>query len=536
VNTHLIQNPVLRGFHPDPSIVRVGEDYYIATSTFEWFPGVRLHHSRDLVHFRPIGYALNRPSQLALQGNPRSGGVWAPCLSHADGLFYLVYTDVKAWGHGCCDAHNYLVTAQRIEGPWSDPMYLNSSGFDPSLFHDDDGRKWLVNMVWDHRPGRNHFGGIVLQEVSLPERRLIGAPRLIFRGSPLGCTEGPHLYKRRGQYHLMVAEGGTSYHHAVTMARAANIEGPYEVAPENPLLSARHDPELSLQKAGHASLVETPAGELYLAHLCGRPRGPHRRCTLGRETALQRVRWNAEGWLSLDNNGHTHSPSPSLHVPAPELPHQPFPAEPVRDDFDKKQLGPHFQTLRDPADASWLSLTERPGFLRLRGRESPQSLHRQSLVGRRIQSLDCRVQTLLEFQPQSFQQAAGLGCFYDDECFFLAQVTWDERAGKCLRVLGSERGKLVDWTPEPVLLGKRATCLRADLSGEQLRFAFSEDGVRFTPVGPELDLTTLSDEATSLGLGFTGAFAVLFAYDLGGTHAEADFDYLDYEEREARDD
>ena len=167
-----------------------------------------------------------RPAQLDLHGNPRSGGVWAPCLSYADGLFYLVYTDVKAWGHGFADTHNYLVTAQRIEGPWSDPMYLNSSGFDPSLFHDNDGRKWVVNMVWDHRPGRNPFGGVVLQELSLPERRLIGVPRAIFQGSELGCTEGPHLYKRRDHYYLMVAEGGTGYSHAVTLARSKLLQGP----------------------------------------------------------------------------------------------------------------------------------------------------------------------------------------------------------------------------------------------------------------------------------------------------------------------
>ena len=528
-----IHNPVLPGFHPDPSILRVGDDYYVATSTFEWFPGVRLHHSRDLVHFRAIGYALTRPSQLDLRGNPRSGGVWAPCLSYQDGLFYLVYTDVKSWGHGYADAHNYLVTAARIEGPWSEPMYLNSSGFDPSLFHDDDGRKWLVNMVWDHRPGKNAFPGIALQELSLPERRLVGFSRAIFSGTALGCTEGPHLYRRRGYYYLMVAEGGTGYEHAVTLARSKELGGPYEVAPQNPLLTSRHDPELALQKAGHASLVETQDGQLYLAHLCGRPRGGARRCSLGRETALQRVRFTADDWLTLDNNGHTRSPSPSLRVPAPELPAHPFPVEPVRDDFDEKRLGPHYQTLRDPSDPSWLSLSERPGFLRLRGRESPQSLHRQSLLGRRLQAFECRVQTLVEFHPQTFQQAAGLSCLYDDQCFFQAQVTWDERAGKCLKLLGSERGKLADLTPEPILLSRQATCLRVELSGEVLRFSFSEDGTRFLPLGPELDATSLSDEATTLGLGFTGAFAALFAYDLSGSRAHADFDYFDYEEARA---
>jgi xylan 1,4-beta-xylosidase len=168
-----ISNPILRGFNPDPSIVRVGEDYYIATSTFEWFPGVQIHHSRDLVNWRLLTRPLTRPSQLNMLGAPDSCGVWAPCLTHADGKFWLIYTDVKRYGRTTVggasgaslrDFHNYLVTADDIEGPWSDPVFLNSSGFDPSLFHDDDGRKWLLNQLWDHRPGRNRFAGIVAQE------------------------------------------------------------------------------------------------------------------------------------------------------------------------------------------------------------------------------------------------------------------------------------------------------------------------------------------------------------------------------------
>ena len=147
----MIRNPILPGFNPDPSICRVGDDYYIATSTFEWFPGradPSLARSRELAaRQRP----LDRASQLDLRGEPDSGGVWAPCLSYADGKFWLVYTDVKRLEGAFKDAHNYIVTAPAIEGPWSDPTYVNSSGFDPSLFHDDDGRKWFVNMVWDHR-------------------------------------------------------------------------------------------------------------------------------------------------------------------------------------------------------------------------------------------------------------------------------------------------------------------------------------------------------------------------------------------------
>ncbi|HEY5913583.1 MAG TPA: family 43 glycosylhydrolase, partial [Verrucomicrobiae bacterium] len=220
-----IRNPILAGFNPDPSILRVGDDYYIATSTFEWFPGVQIHHSRDLAHWQLVMRPLSRPSQLNMLGNPDSCGVWAPCLTHADGLFWLIYTDVKRYGRTTVggasgaslrDFHNFLVTSPRIDGEWSDPVPLNSSGFDPSLFHDDDGRKYLLNMLWDHRPGNNRFAGIVLQEYSVNERRLIGERRMIFNGTPLGFTEAAHLYKRNGWYYLLTAEGGTGWGHAVT--------------------------------------------------------------------------------------------------------------------------------------------------------------------------------------------------------------------------------------------------------------------------------------------------------------------------------
>ena len=236
-----IENPILPGFNPDPSIVRVGDDYYIATSTFEWFPGVQIHHSRDLIHWRLIARPLSRPSQLNMLGDPDSCGIWAPCLTFDDGQFYLVYTDVKRYGRtsqaGSAGASlarfSQLSRDQRVRSraPWSDPVFLNSSGFDPSLFHDDDGRKYLVNMLWDHRPGRNRFAGIVLQEYSAVEQRLVGPRHRIFEGTRLGFTEAPHLYKRDGFYYLLVAEGGTGWGHAVTMARSRTLTGPYELHP-----------------------------------------------------------------------------------------------------------------------------------------------------------------------------------------------------------------------------------------------------------------------------------------------------------------
>src|SRR5690606_29463494 len=201
----MIKNPILPGFNPDPSILRVGDDYYIATSTFEWYPGVQISHSKDLLNWRIVARPLNRYSQLDLRGRPNSGGVWAPCLSWSDGLFYLIYTDTREWTASFKDVRNFLVTAPDIEGPWSEPGYLNSSGFDPSLFHDDDGRKWFLNMIWDHRPQHQSFGGIVLQEYDPVSQTLTGPVENIFLGSDLGLVEAPHLYKVDGWYYLLTA-------------------------------------------------------------------------------------------------------------------------------------------------------------------------------------------------------------------------------------------------------------------------------------------------------------------------------------------
>ncbi|MEC8657052.1 MAG: glycoside hydrolase family 43 protein, partial [Verrucomicrobiota bacterium] len=295
----MITNPILPGFNPDPSICRVGDDYYVATSTFEWFPGVQIHHSKDLVHWELIGHALRETRLLNLKGVPSSGGVWAPALSYADGLFYLCYTVVHQHEAATKDTPNFLTTASSIEGPWSDPVFINSSGFDPSLFHDEDGKKYWLNMVWDHRPDRHPFYGIVLQEYDPESKKLAGKPELIFKGSPIRLTEGPHLYKRNGYYYLLTAEGGTEYEHAVTLARSHDLLGPYELHPQNPILTSSGKPELSLQKAGHASLVETQGGEWYMPHLCGRPLSGTNRCNLGRETAIQKVEWREDDWLYL---------------------------------------------------------------------------------------------------------------------------------------------------------------------------------------------------------------------------------------------
>lgn len=532
----MIRNPVLRGFNPDPSILRVGDDYYIATSTFEWFPGVQIHHSRDLRNWRLVSRPLSRKSQLDMIGNPDSGGIWAPCLSYSDGLFYLVFTDVKSHLGPFKDTHNYLVTAESVEGPWSEPIYLNSSGFDPSMFHDDDGRKWLLNMIWDHRKGKNPFGGIALQEYSPKERRLVGPIYNIFRGTPLGFTEAPHIYKHGGYYYLMTAEGGTRFNHAVTMARSKSLFGPYEVDPENPMLTSAGRPELELQRSGHASLVETQTGEWYLAHLSGRPLRPSMRCNLGRETALQKVEWSADGWLRLVGGGN----NPRTEVAAPPLPEHPFPPEPETDHFDGGQISIHFQSLREPIEEEWASLKQRPGWLRIKGRESLYSKHRQSLIARRQQAFIAEAETELEFEPENYQQMAGLVYYYNTNNYYYLFVSHDEELGKCLGIMSSDRGEYDEPLDAPVSIeGTKRVKMKASLHYEKLQFYYSLDGGEWTPIGPVLDASKISDENAEtitggrmLDQGFTGAFLGMCVQDLSGQGKYADFDYFAYREGE----
>lgn len=524
-----IQNPVLRGFHPDPSILRVGEDYFIATSTFQWFPGVRIHHSRDLVRWRPLSHALAETRLLDLTGVPDSGGIWAPCLSHDGRKFHLIYTIVRTHRGPFRDVRNYLVTAADIHGPWSDPVFLNASGFDPSLFHDVDGRKWLVNQIWDHRPGRNPFAGIALQEYDPAARALTGPVRNIFRGTSLGLVEGPHLYRIRGWYYLLTAEGGTQYEHAVTVARSRTLSGPYEVDPVHPLLTSWQRPDLGLQKAGHASLVETPFGEFYLAHLCGRPLTALGRCPLGRETALQKCRLTPDGWLRLEGGGN----HPRRTVPAPQGAHPFEPPVP-----EAPGLDPHLCSLRHPISAAWCDLASRPGWIRLRGQESLCSTGPQSLLARRLQAFHLEAETALESDPRSFQHMAGLVFYYDSQHWVYLRVTHEEGLGPVIGIDACDRGRLESLatatlrpggTDEVVGRGPITIRLRGRMDRERLVFAYALGEGPWRDLGPVLDASRLSDDYVG-GEAFTGAFVGICAQDLTGAGWAADFLPLRYRE------
>jgi xylan 1,4-beta-xylosidase len=567
-----IHNPVLRGFYPDPSILRVADDYYLATSTFEWYPGVTLHHSRDLVHWRPMGGILTERRLLDLHGAGDSAGVWAPDLSYVDGQFYLVYTDVASFSNGYWDPQNYVITATDIAGPWSDPVPLHGHGFDASLFHDPDGSSWLLAMSADWRPGRDRFGGIEIQRFDRKTCRLSGEAVRIFEGTEAGLTEGPHIYRQNGWYYLVTAEGGTSWEHRVTVARSTDLLGPYQVDPAGSMLSSDGRPELTLQKAGHGSLVCTQGDQWYLAHLVARPYSPLGRCVLGRETAIQPVEWSTDGWPRVAGQ------VPAEQVPGPDLAPHPWPAEPATDHFDAAALAPRWSTLRRPATPDWLSLTERPSHLRVYGGQSPAGRQRPSLVARRVGAPACTLETVLEFDPTNHRQVAGVTGYYNTANWHYAYIARADDGRRMLQVLSSASGHRTDYPEASVdVSGSRRIGLRVTFDGPVLRFSYRlDDGSRpanasadqalagVTPAGQalagvapagqalagvapagdgwrelpvELDATILSDEHAARivsgepeAWGFTGAFVGLWVQDIGVDGGYADFDYASYHE------
>lgn len=536
-SAQVVRNPVLPGSHPDPSIVRVGDDYYLATSTFEWCPGVRLHHSRDLVHWKPLGGALTGPPALDLTGCPDSGGVWAPSLSHADGLFHLVYSNVSAYTGGFSDAPNYLVTAPAIHGPWSEAVPLHARGFDASLFHDGPD-SWLINLVHDWRPGHGGSAGLEATPYDRTARALSGDPAPIDLPPGDGWIEGPNLYRVGDWYYLVTADGGTGYDHQVTVSRSRTLTGPYARDPGGPLITARHRPELPLQKAGHGSLVTTPAGESYLAYLVSRPLGRRGPCVLGRETALAPVTWTPDGWPRVPTG------EPATEVAAPTSVRRggggpqdaPAPGTHVEDGFDHPTLRPQWSTLRRAAAPDWLSLTERPSHLRIRGGRAPHSLVGPSLVALRMTAPRCSFEATMECRPGGFQHLAGITAYYNTRNWHYLYVTADDEAGPVLRTASSDRGVLtVDESGgiplDGTLDGTARLDLGCDLDGGELRFRY-DTGAGWRPLGGVADATVLSDEHAEdvqggqvRAMGFTGAFVGLWVWDLAGRGRHADYDH-----------
>lgn len=508
------ENPVVPGFYPDPSICRKGDDYYLVASSFEYFPGLPILHSRDLVHFRPIGHVLTRPSQLQLANCASSDGLYAPTIRYHRGRFYVVCTHVRGGG-------NFLVSAKRPEGPWSEPIWLDHDGFDPSLFFDDDA----VYYTRDRSNPKDPSHPVICQaRIDVKSGKLLDKLKPIFAGTGGVWVEASHLYGRGDWYYLVAAEGGTGYEHSVVVARSRQPTGPFEACPHNPVLthaSRKRDP---FQALGHADLIDTPRGQTFATLLGIRPKHGHFH-HLGREVFLTPVTWDEHGWPHFGTRGRVLA-----NEIAPALPRHVFVA-PARDDFDSPRLGVEYVFVRNPEPKSF-SLTARPGWLRLFGLSGAMTDRLpKAFVGRRQTSFACRYRTRLEFEPKAMGDEAGLVVRSSEDFLYrlvVRRVSLTDPGAREVQLWAVIEGK-------PRLAGRVAIesgPVVLEISATDRHYSFSAGtGRRLSPIGRLSTKAISSERVTEFArsMNFTGVVVGMYASGQGHpASSPADFDWFEY--------
>ena len=511
-------NPILAGFYSDPSIVRVNDDYYLVTSTFAYFPGIPIFHSKDLVNWTQIGNVLNRRSQMELGTNPISNGVFAPAISHHDGLFYVINTLVGAGG-------NFFVTATNPAGPWSDPAMLAFEGIDPSFFFDDDGKAYVVNNGGPvGQPLYNGHRAIWIQEFDVATKQLVG-PRAVIVNGGVDITknpiwiEGPHLFKENGHYYLICAEGGTGSDHSEVVFRSDRPTGPYVPYQGNPILTQRHlDPNrpFPVTSTGHADFVETQNGEWWAVFLGTRPYGDDTYNT-GRETFMMPVRWE-NGWPIVTSGNEL---VPYVHT-VPNLPRQTRPAIPLsgnftyQDDFAGPELARYWELIRTPRE-QWWDLTSEPGWLTVKARPFRLQDRRQpSFVGRRQQHIQASGSTAMKYRPAQAGDEAGIAAFQNDNFNYQMGVTLDGgqtvvRLVKHAGRNGPAGGEVVASSPL-TLPASETVYLRIDARGGEYAFYYGTAPGDWTLLKDRVDGTVLS---TKVAGGFVGTMLGMYAVSGG---------------------
>ncbi len=517
------QNPILSGFHPDPSLCRVGDDYYLVNSTFAYFPAIPIYHSKDLVHWEQVGNVLDREEQVPLSGCGHSRGIFAPTIRYCDGTFYLVTTNVS-------DANgNFIVTAKKPEGPWSNPVPLHAEGIDPSLFFDDDGKCYYCGTK-PRREGARYYGDneVYIQELDLGDMTLVGESRAAWHGALRNAVwpEGPHIFKKDGWYYLMIAEGGTGYEHAVTVARSKSLSEPFVGYPCNPILTHRHlGRGYPIINVGHPDVVVTANGEWWMVILASRPYGGYY-CNMGRETFLVPFTWE-DGWPVVNPGvGLVEESLPAPNLPSPPVATPCNGSKDVTEDFDGDALPPSFLYLRNPNLQNY-SLTENPGHLRLR--LAPERVTEEaspSFVCRRQTTKSYSVETALSFNPQADCECAGLVLLQSNEYHY--QFILTNRDGHpylaVVRVKGGEvdevKGRRIDAVPNQLYL-------KITQRVQDLTFSYRlESRGSYETLADSVDARILS---TDVAGGFVGTCLGLYASSNGEASSNhADFDYLAY--------
>ncbi len=510
------RNPILQGFHPDPSITRVGKDYYLVNSTFAWFPGLPIFHSTDLVHWTQIGNALDRPGMLDFKRLGLSRAVFAPAITHHDGLFYILNTCVDCGG-------NFLITAKDPKGPWSDPVWLPEvGGIDSSIFFDDDGagggRAWIVNN--DAPPEPAEYSGhraIWIQQYDVAARKTVG-PRTVLLDKGVDPSakpiwiEGPHILRKDGWYYLTCAEGGTAEGHSQVVLRSKSVLGPYVPYADNPILTQRGLPKdrpLPITSAGHAQLVDTPDGAWWASFLAVRPYGDDLYNT-GRETFLLPVTWK-DGWPTILPKGAT---IPYVHA-APKLPagqgqpmSGPFTAA---ETFAGPELPANWMTMRIPTSRWW---SVKGGALSLQARAAKLGDNDQpSVWARRQQHMNATVSTTVRFAPRADGDKAGLVAVQSDDFYWFVGLVRDHgqtlvRVEKRAGAGDPVDGVVVAEKPVSLKSGQGLD-LRISVKGGTLDFAYGTAPGRWETLKAGADGTSLS---TKVAGGFVGTMLGVYAH------------------------
>ena len=529
------RNPILRGGYPDPSITRVGDDYYIVNSSFEYFPGLPIHHSTDLVNWRLIGYGISDPNlyrdAVNLVDVQSDGGIHAPSIRWHDGLFHIIATNVYDPGGGQpAEMVNFVITAEEATGPWSEPYVIDGApGIDPDLFFDEDGSAWYVGNHAPEDPDFEGQGEIWLQGIDPDSWQLTGERHFLWRGACGGTwAEGPHIYKRDGRYYLLIAEGGTSYNHAVTIAVSDEITGPYISNDRNPILTSRHLSYSNwVHSTGHADMVELPDGRWYMVAL-GKRSDEQGESNMGRESHLIPVAWEREPfeWKEVRYEWPVVAPETGRVERQAPLPFEgaaQFRDDAFSDEFDAGTLGPEWNFRRVPMP-DVQSLADRPGYLRLHAHPNVIAERgRAALVGVRQKESDFEYGASMEFAPGQDHVEAGLSLFQKDDNYLNFTVIRADGT-HMLRLVLAERGQA------PRIVDERAL---ADYSGEivfkvvsdggRYRYEFSLDG------GRSYTLFSETGAAHLLSRGYTGAYLGLYSTANGTASPDyADFDWVRY--------
>ncbi len=520
-------NPILPGFYPDPSLCRAGDDYYLVTSTFSYFPGIPVFHSRDLIHWEQIGNVLTRSGQFIFDGNEQSQGIFAPTIRYHDGLFYVITTNVSVH-----NGMNFIVTAENPAGPWSDPYPLASEGIDPSLFFDDDGKCYYCGTK-ERREGSKYYGDneIYIQELDLKTMKLIGESTAAWHGALRDAVwpEGPHLYKKDGYYYLLISEAGTEYYHAVTIARSKSLREPFKGNRANPILTHRHlGYHYPIVNVGHPDIVETKNGESWMVLLGSRPYGGYYR-NLGRETFLVPFIWE-DGWPVVNpGKGIVEN-----KIPVPNLPESPVPAPKETTRFNIPELPFHFMYLRNPNPLNY-SLTERPGFLRMKcSKEKLTERKSPSYVCVRQQSMSFLAETVLEFEPKNRSETAGLVINQSQDANLQCLVSM-HNGSTTVQLVKIEKGEetvLASGTPERYCPFVR---LVFEAAGQDLTVSYSAsdtgkfDNEKSEKLAEHIDTRFLSTDCAG---GFVGNTIGLYCSSNGSaSDTVCDFEYLTVKKR-----